>query len=111
MVEDESAQRSFPGEEETDRGERQAAPTSSSPGKPRRGRAKGSGTFDDSAPLQEMRRRLDDGRAKSPNEAAHQVAEEAKGPATVGSKARRLRRKFSELDTLGTKSELDFKSK
>lgn len=78
-----------------------AAMPGSSIGKPaqaRRGRRKGSGSYDksDSILINEMQTMISNGDATSPNDAARQLAPKAKGYGTVESKQTRLVRKFSD---------------
>ena len=65
----------------------------------RPGRKPGGGAYDDSKAVAEMRRLLDDGTAKSKSQAANMATHLARGPATLESKARRLRDRFSKLET------------
>ncbi len=65
------------------------------PGKRPRGRPKGSGWINDAEHIVEMRRLLDEGIAKSPNDAARRVAEKISGNQSVNASIKRLTRKYN----------------
>ncbi len=64
-----------------------------------RGRKKGSGAYDDSAPLAEMCKLLKNGKAKTVTEAARMAAPKAEGGGREDSRARRLYDKYQDVET------------